>query len=117
MKLKENKLLRFYIKLVIIIILPLRASSQHFHEAGTILISTNPVKLFCGLINFEFEYVISPELSLQLSSEYLISDYIISTEKHPDFVVRFGPRIHFFYEMHILAQNGHSFLSKPDTDS
>ena len=69
--------------LAILITLPPRVSSQSFHETGTIQISTNPVKLIMGLVNFEFEYFISPGFSVQISS---------------DFLVRIGPRVHFFYE-------------------
>ena len=88
--------------LAILITLPPRVSSQSFHETGTIQISTNPVKLIMGLVNFEFEYFISPGFSVQISSEYLVSDYAIKREKHPDFLVRIGPRFHFFMKKNLI---------------
>ena len=105
MKEKNHKMLCLCVILAVMTILPPRASSQSFHETGTIQISTNPVKLIMGLVNFEFEYFISPAFSIQISSEYLVSDYAIKREKHPDFLVRIGPRFHFFYEKEFNVQH------------
>ena len=102
---KKVKFLRFWFTLGIITTLLLRVSSQPFHQPGTIQISTNPVKLIMGLVNVEVEYIISPEFSIQLSSEYLVSDYAIRRGKHPDFVLRFGPRYHFFHHKDYNTKN------------
>ncbi|MFC2129167.1 hypothetical protein ACFLQX_00130 [Bacteroidota bacterium] len=71
--------------------------SQQLNEKGTFLISTNPIKLIYGIINLELEYYVSPAISFQVGSEYVIGHYIIKEENHPDFVFRIGPRYHTFY--------------------
>lgn len=71
--------------------------SQLLNEKGTLLISTNPLKLIYGIINLEIEYYFSPSVSVQMGSEYVIGHYIIKREKHPDFAFRGGPRYHTFH--------------------
>ncbi len=70
--------------------------SQQLNKKGTFLVSVNPLKLVYGIINIEFEYQISSALSMQLGTEYVLTNYIIKKEKHPDFVIRIGPRYHIF---------------------
>jgi len=71
-------------------------NAQVLNKPGTILISTNPLKLIYGLVNIEIEYYISSSYSVQVSSEYLISSWVLKREKHPDFVVRTGIRYHSY---------------------
>ena len=70
--------------------------SQMLNRAGTFVISVNPLKLVYGLINVGFEYYPHPGQPIQFSSEYLITDYILKRERHPDLVYRAGGRYHFF---------------------
>jgi len=73
-----------------------KAFSQQFNQSGSFLISVNPLKLFYGIINAEFEYQVTSSVSIQLSSEYVLFHYIVKKENHPDFVIRIGPRYHSF---------------------
>ena len=81
---------------IILFLSSTRLFSQELNQSGTILISTNPLKLIYGIVNLEFEYYLSPSFSIELGSEYVLGHYIIKKEKHPDFVIRTGPRYHFF---------------------
>jgi len=94
---------------VIIIISVLLLTSKLFpqllNERGTLLISTNPMKLIYGIVNLEIEYMVSPSVSLELGSEYVIGHYIIKREKHPDFVFRIGPRYHMMNSKDRGARN------------
>ena len=49
-------------------------------------------------MNFEFEYQVSPSLSVQLGAEYVLAHHVIKRETHPDFVFRTGPRYHAFHD-------------------
>lgn len=71
--------------------------SQNMNKEGVILISTNPFKIIYGIVNLEIEYQISPSVSIELGSEYVIAHYIIKESKHPDFVFRLGPRYHVYH--------------------
>lgn len=73
-----------------------RLFSQDLNQSGTFLISTNILKLVYGIVNLEFEYYLAPSISIEMGSEYVIGHYIIKKEKHPDFVIRTGPRYHIF---------------------
>jgi len=89
------------IKLILFISMILLFCSQSIaqlmNQPGTILISTNPLKLIYGLVNIEIEYTIAPSTSVKLSSEYLLSDCFIKKEKHPVFVTSIGMRYHFLH--------------------
>jgi hypothetical protein len=76
----------------------LRLFSQDLNQAGTFLISTNPLKLIYGVINVELEYYISPSVSVEMGTEYVLAHYVIKSEDHPDFVCRMGPRYHAFHK-------------------
>ena len=88
-------------KAIIIATLLLLSASQLFgqllNEKGILFISTNPLKLIYGIINLEIEYQVSPSVSFQMGSEYVIGHYLIKRESHPDFVFRIGPRYHTFH--------------------
>lgn len=71
--------------------------SQQLNQKGSFLVSVNPVKLIYGIINVELEYHVAPAASIQLSTEYVVFHYIVKREKHPDFVIRVGPRYHSFH--------------------
>jgi hypothetical protein len=73
-----------------------RLFSQDLNQAGTFLISTNPLKLIYGIINVELEYYITPSVSVEMGTEYVLAHYVIKQEVHPDFVCRIGPRYHAF---------------------
>jgi hypothetical protein len=73
-----------------------RLLAQELNQSGTFLISANILKLIYGIVNIEFEFYISPSISCELGSEYVIGHHIIKKEKHPDFVVRTGSRYHTF---------------------
>jgi len=85
---------RKVITILSILLLTSRLFPQLLNEKGTILVSTNPMKLIFGIVNLEIEYMVSPSVSLELGSEYVFGHYIIRKEKHPDIVMRAGPRYH-----------------------
>ena len=87
------------------VLISIETYSQQLNEKGTFLVSVNPLKLIYGIINIEFEYQISSSLSIQLGTEYVLTNYIIKKEKHPDFVIRIGPRYHTFYNKDLGDKN------------
>ena len=80
-------------------------SSQELNQGGTFLISTNPLKLIYGVVNFELEYYLTPSVSVEMGSEYVLAHYVIKQEDHPDFVCRIGPRFHAFHNKEYGAKN------------
>ena len=80
-------------------------SSQELNQGGTFLISTNPLKLIYGVVNVELEYYLSPSVSVEMGSEYVLAHYVIKQEDHPDFVCRIGPRFHAFHNKESGAKN------------
>ena len=82
--------------IIALIILP-GALSQQLNQKGSFLVSVNPLKLVYGIINVELEYHVAPAASIQLSTEYVVFHYIVKEERHPDYVIRVGPRYHAFH--------------------
>jgi len=88
------KSLRYSGLCIVFSLISLINNAQGLNDSKAIFLTFNPVKLFMGLINFEFGYQIKPPFSLKLSSEYLVFDYAIKRENHPDFLVQVGSRYH-----------------------
>ena len=62
---------------------------------GELAIAVNPVKVAMSLVNLELDYCAADHLSIHGFCEYLVDDYAIKREEHPDLVVRLGPRFRF----------------------
>jgi len=67
------------------------------NQKGTFLISTNPLKWIYGIPNFEVEYYLSSSISVEFCSESVLSNWVIKSEDHPDFVSRIGFRYHILH--------------------
>ena len=70
----------------------IQGNAEGFSDKRDISIASNPLKLIYSLVNLEIDYALFDELSFHVFSEYLLCDYIIKREDHPDFVIRTGPR-------------------------
>jgi len=68
---------------------------QGLTTKGEVAIAVNPVKVAMSLVNLELDYCAADHLSIHGFCEYLIDDYAIKREEHPDLVVRLGPRFRF----------------------
>ena len=90
---------------IILFLISPKLFSQELNQSGTFLFSINPLKLIYGIVNLEIEYYLSPSISIELGSEYVLGHYIIKKEKHPDFVIRTGPRYHFFNKKEFADKN------------
>ena len=86
---------RSFVVLFVIMLISDILTAGGFHDRGTVWLSVNPVKIVCGLLNLEFEYVIHEKISMKVSSELLYGDYVYSRQKHPEFVLRTGPGFHY----------------------
>lgn len=84
----------FGLILMIVIAFFSQSQAQNMNRRGTVMISTNPLKWIYCIPNFEIEYYFASSVSVQLCSEYLLSDWVVKRDKHPDFVSRVGVRYH-----------------------
>lgn len=84
--------------LIIVLILPINFiwskdnanPTSDYQREKTISLAINPLKPFLGLINLEFEYQLSPQISVHIFVEYLFKE-----SDHPDFVLYMGPRYYY----------------------
>ncbi len=83
---------------IIVLLLPLHFlwsqynanPTSNYPSVKTISLAINPLKPFLGLINLEFEYQFSPQMSVHIFTEYLFKK-----ADHPDFVLYIGPRYYY----------------------
>ena len=61
---------RSFVVLFVIMLISDILTAGGFHDRGTVWLSVNPVKIVCGLLNLEFEYVIHEKISMKVSSEF-----------------------------------------------
>ncbi len=64
--------------------------TSNYQRGKAISLAINPMKPFLGLINLEFEYQFSPQMSVHIFAEYLFRK-----TDHPDFVLYIGPRYYY----------------------
>lgn len=95
-KSKYDLMKKFLVLFSLLLMIPQILSGQRFNDPGTFFFSFNPAKLIMGLINIKFEYQINPSVSLSLFSEYLVLDYAIRRENHPDFLIKTSAHYHMF---------------------
>lgn len=99
------KTIKITLFILLILLFYNHSSAQFMNQPGTILISTNPLKLIYGLVNIEIEYMIAPSASVKINSEYLLSEWVIKKEKHPVSVTNIGVRYHFLQNKKVGNNN------------